>query len=169
MAWNARLSLNASVRSSIPTLAARRTISVVSLCSASWRRFAIRAWCLHRRWIALRRLWLPFIFRDTSFDNRRRRRSPWAYANGSPISRRSRPEPPPCGESAAVRAPTVASALARSLTPACVSGGGGWRLRSNSIVSASDHRRAFSEKVDPTTRARKRGASCRRGRWPTPA
>ena len=64
------------------------------------------------------------------------------------------------------RAPTVASVLAPRLTPACVSGGGGWRLRSNSIVSATDQRPAFSEKVDPTTRARKRGTSSRRRRWP---
>ena len=97
---------------------------------------------------------------------RRRRRSPCACAVGPPISRRSRPEPPPTGESAAVRAPTVASVLAPRLTPACVSGGGGWRLRSNSIVSATDQRPAFSEKVDPTTRARKRRASSRRRRWP---
>ncbi len=33
-------------------------------------------------------------------------------------------------------------------------------------VSATDQRPAFGEKVDPTTRTRKRGASSRRRRWP---
>ena len=70
-----QLLLRDAGHSSIPMLAKRRTISVVSLWRVSRRRFTRRAWCLRRRWMAFRRLWLPRIFRDTSFDNRRRRRS----------------------------------------------------------------------------------------------
>ena len=61
-ARDVRPSSTTPARSWIPTLAARRTISVVSLCSASPRRFTMRASCLHRRSRALRRLWLPFFF-----------------------------------------------------------------------------------------------------------
>ena len=68
----------------------------------------MRAWCFHRRWSAFRRLWLPRFLRDTSFDNRRRRRRSRADAVGALTSRSARPERAPTGETAAVRVPIVA-------------------------------------------------------------
>ena len=65
-----------------------------------------------------------------------------------------------------MRVPIVASAPVPSRIPACVPVGGSWRFLSNSTVSATDQRPAYSEKVDPTTRPRNRGASRRRTRWP---
>ena len=75
------------------------------------------------------------IFRDTSFDGRRRRRRSRAYADGPFISRRARPAPAPSGEAAAVRVPIVA---AFPWDPACIPVGGSWRCLPNSTVSATE-------------------------------
>ena len=104
------------------------------------------------------------IFRDTSFDGRRRRRRSRAYADGPFISRRARPAPAPSGEAAAVRVPIVAA------FPWDPSVHTGRRLLAlPPELDRERHRTSAPPAPRQSTRLRaprNRGASRRRTRWP---